>query len=372
MADTSQRRRFVFSNYDSPSNPFYAGGGALAIHEVARRLATRHTVRVVTGAYPDCRDHERDGVAYEHLGRVNSGGKTGQLWFQFRLPGRARRGDFDLWCESLTPPFSTACLQRQTDRPVVALTQVLAGQGMQRTYKLPFAAFERAGLRTYRHAIALSGHLRDTLAAINPALRVAVIPNGVARELIDLQPEREERHILFLGRFDKGQKGLDLLLDAYAGMVTDAPVPLVIAGAGPARTEAWMRKWIRFLDIDRHVTLPGRVTGAGKHDLLRRAYFLAMPSRYEASPIALLEAFCYGVPAVMCDIPDLRDVPATCAVKTRPEWVVDLSREMLRLIRDTPRRRAMGAAAKEHARRFDWDDLARQYEDFFEDSLRNR
>jgi glycosyltransferase involved in cell wall biosynthesis len=369
MADTSQRRRFVFSNYDSPSNPFYAGGGAQAIHEVARRLVARHDVRVVTGAYPGCRDHVHDGVTYEHIGRPDSGGKTGQLWFQFRLPGRVRRGEFDLWCESLTPPFSTARLQRKTARPVIALTQVLAGQGMQRKYRLPFAVFERAGLRTYRQVIALSSHLRDTIAAINPTARIAVIPNGVPRELIELKPEREERHILFLGRFDKGQKGIDLLLDAFAGMVADAQVPLVMAGAGPAKTEAWMRRWIKFLEIDPYVFLPGRVAGQQKHDLLRQAYFLAMPSRYEASPIAMLEAFCYGVPVVMCDLPELRDVPKTCAVKTRPEWVVDLSREMMRLVRDTPRRRAMGVAAKEYARRFDWDDLARQYEEFFESAL---
>ncbi len=371
MAETAQRRRFVFSNYDSPSNPFYAGGGAQAIHEVARRLAIRHEVRVVTGAYPGCRDHDRDGVRYEHLGRENSGGKTGQLWFHFRLAGRARRGDFDLWCESLTPPFSTACLQRQTARPVVALTQVLAGEGMQRKYRLPFAVFERAGLRTYRHVIALSGHLRDRVAAISPRARIAVIPNGVPRELIELQPEREEHHIVFLGRFDKGQKGIDLLLDAYAGMVTDVPVPLVMAGAGDPKTEAWLRRWMKFLEIDHHVSLPGRVSGTQKHDLLRRAYFLAMPSRYEASPIAMLEAFCYGVPVVLCDLPELREVPATCAVKTRPEWVVDLSREMKRLIRDTPRRHAMGAAAKEWVRQFDWDRLAARYEEFFESALAN-
>jgi glycosyltransferase involved in cell wall biosynthesis len=338
---------------------------------VARRLAVRHEVRVVTGAYPGCRDHQRDGVLYEHLGRVNSGGKTGQLWFQFRLAGRVRRNDFDLWCESLTPPFSTACLQRKTARPVVALTQVLAGEGMQRKYRLPFAAFERAGLRTYRHVIALSEHLRDTIAAIHPAARIAVIPNGVPRELIELQPEREERHILFLGRFDKVQKGLDLLLDAYAGLVADAPVPLVLAGAGDPKTERWLRRRLKFLEIDRWVSLPGRVSGEQKHDLLRRAYFLAMPSRYEASPLALLEAFCYGLPAVICDLPELRDIPLTCAVKTRPEWVVDLSREIRRLLADAPRRRALGAAAREFVRRYDWDDLARRYEEFFETALAN-
>jgi len=181
MAGHMARWKLVFSNYDSPPNPYYGGGGAQAIHQIARRLAERHDVRIVTGAFPGCRDKVVDGVAYEHLGWSTAGGKTGQLGFQFRLPGRVRRGDFDLWVESLTPPFSTIGLPRFSPRPVVALTQVLAGQGMTRKYRLPFATIERFGLRTYRHAIALSEHLRMQLLNANPGARVVVIPNGVSR-----------------------------------------------------------------------------------------------------------------------------------------------------------------------------------------------
>ena len=42
------KRRIIFSNYDDPKNPFYGGGGARAIHEVAKRLAVRHDVKIIT------------------------------------------------------------------------------------------------------------------------------------------------------------------------------------------------------------------------------------------------------------------------------------------------------------------------------------
>ena len=363
------KRRIVFSNYDSLANPFYGGGGARAIHEIARRRAARQEVRVVAGAFPGCRDGVVDGVAYEHLGRAGAGGKTGQLWFQFRLPGRARRGDFDLWVESLTPPFSTACLQKFTPRPVIALTQVLGGKAMARKYKLPFGLIERLGLRTYRHSIALSEFLKGEILQASPRATVAVIPNGVPGELIRQSVEREERHILFLGRLDVEQKGLDLLLDAVAGLVGHVDVRLVIAGSGTPGAEAWLRRRIAVLRLGDRVQLAGPVSGPRKHDLLRQAFFLAMPSRFEASPLVMLEAFAYGLPVVLYDIPELHETPDECCVKTTPFDVAGLSRAMADLWRDGPRRAALGRAAKAHSRRFDWDDLARRYEDFFETVL---
>ena len=125
---------------------------------------------MVTGAFAGCRDGVVDGVAYEHLGRAGAGGKAGQLWFQFRLPGRARRGDFDLWVESLTPPFSTACLQKFTPKPVIALTRVL-GQRHGTEIQVALGAIERLGLRTYRHAIALSEFLKGEILHATPTLR---------------------------------------------------------------------------------------------------------------------------------------------------------------------------------------------------------
>jgi len=64
------KRRIIFSNYDDPKNPFYGGGGARAIHEVARRLAVRHDVKIITGSYPGSRDEMVDGVSYTRIGSV--------------------------------------------------------------------------------------------------------------------------------------------------------------------------------------------------------------------------------------------------------------------------------------------------------------
>lgn len=357
--------RLVFSNYDSPGNPYYGGGGAAAIHEIARRLAARHAVVIVTGRHRASPAGPVDGVLYQPVGPV-AGPKLGQLLFHFSLPLRVRRGGFDVWCESLTPPFSTACLQRFTARPVVALTQILAGEAMRRKYGLPFDRCERFGLRTYRHAIATSQYLRARLLAANPVLNVAVIPNGVSGDLVRLEPERAERHVLFLGRLDVEQKGLDLLCEALAGMAAALPWPVVLAGAGAPAEEARLRELLARHGLTGRVSLAGRVQGAAKHRLLADAAMLVMPSRFEASPLVLVEAFCYRLPVVLFGIPELAEIPDECCVKVPPFDPRALGAALLALAQDAPRRLALGRAAKTYARGFDWDDLARRYADFFE------
>ncbi|HOC01469.1 MAG TPA: glycosyltransferase family 4 protein [Verrucomicrobiota bacterium] len=362
-------RRVVFSNYDSVGNPYYGGGGARAIHEIARRLTSSYDVRVVTGQFPGNCARIVDGVAYEPIGLRRAGPYLGQILFQLCLPWRAAHGDYDLWVESLTPPFSTACLPWFTRKPVAALTQVLAGVGMTRKYGLPFAAIERLGLRTYRHAIVLSTHLRGVVTRANPRLRTVVIPNGVSPALIDLPVRRDERHLLFLGRIDIGQKGLDLWIQALAAIAPRLGPPILIAGAGPARQEEQLRRRIASLGLGGKVRLLGKVDDAAKSELLRQSFLMVMPSRYEASPLVLLEAFCHAVPVVVFDIPELSDIPGDCCVKVPAFDTRAFGEAVLDLVTNEARRSALGRAAKAFARRFSWDDLARQYAAFFEEML---
>ncbi|MCP5524984.1 MAG: glycosyltransferase family 4 protein [Verrucomicrobiales bacterium] len=357
--------KIVFSNYDSPGNPWYDGGGARAVQAVASRLADRHTVRYVSGTFPGAPGGPEKGVARLRIGFAWAGPKLGQLFFQFLLPWCVRRLDFDVWVESLTPPFSTACLQRFTRRPVVALTQVLAGRGMTRKYRLPFATIERWGLRQYRNFIATSEHLRDELRRLNPNAQIAVIPNGVEGRLVREGRHDRDRHVLFLGRFDIAQKGIDLLLDAVA-QGPPLRLPLIMAGAGVPADEAWIRRRIQDLGLQDRVQLPGRVEGEERLRLFREAACLVLPSRFEASPLVLAEAFCFALPVVMFDIPELKGLPSTCCLKVPLPDPMLFGAALRRLLADAACRQVMGRAARQESRRYDWDDLAAQYEAFLQ------
>jgi glycosyltransferase involved in cell wall biosynthesis len=361
--------KLVFSNYDDLKNPYYAGGGARAIHEVAKRLAMRHDVVVLTGCYPGSQDEIVEGVRYHRIGCTRLGPKSGQLNFQFLLPWRVRQTDFDVWIESLTPPFSTACIQLFTKKPVVALAQILGGRAMGRKYGLPFGVVERIGLKSYRYAIAPSQFIRSELHRANPRLKIIVIPNGISEELIEQKVVKEDRHILFLGRIDVEQKGLDLLLNAYKEIEPAIQFPLIVAGSGVAKDEEFVTRRITELGLENRVLVIGRVAGREKKEALRQAAFFVMPSRFEAFPLAALEAFCYRLPVIHFAIPELDMLPEACCCKVEAFDESRFAKRMLTLAADLSLRHSMGAAAKSFVRDFNWTKLAGLYEQFLTDVI---
>jgi glycosyltransferase involved in cell wall biosynthesis len=141
---------------------------------------------------------------------------------------------------------------------------------------------------------------------------------------------------------------------------------VVIAGSGPTADEARLRRLIQQHDLGGRVRLAGRVEGEAKQRLLAGAALLVMPSRFEASPLVMVEAFAHGVPVVCFGIPELSDTPAACAVQVAPFDVPQFAEALRKLARDPARREALGTAARAYARGFDWDLLARRYADFFE------
>lgn len=114
--------------------------------------------------------------------------------------------------------------------------------------------------------------------------------------------------VLFLGRLIR-QKGVDDLIDAVARL--GPGVTLVVAGDGPERARLRARATRAGLDA----TFVGFVEGARKHELLRTAAVVCVPSREvgclsEGAPLVVLEARAHGVPVVATRV---GGIPELCA-----------------------------------------------------------
>lgn len=100
-------------------------------------------------------------------------------------------------------------------------------------------------------------------------------------------------HVLFLGRLTE-EKGVRLLMTAWEACAGELGVPLVIAGAGPMRTE--VEEWARSRNDVRYLGLrdPGEC-----RELLARSVAVVAPSTWlEAFGLVVVEAMAAGVPAV--------------------------------------------------------------------------
>lgn len=358
--------KIVISSYDDLSNPYYAGGGATAIHELAKRLAKNHNVTVLTGRYSNCKNIVLDGVFYKRIGvPFLEGPKIGQIIFQFSLPFCVRKYDFDIWMESFTPPFSTACLQLFTKKPVVALTHLLGARDMSKKYwNLPFHWIEDFGIKTYKYAIALTDYIKERFDLLNPYAKVVVIPNGLSSEFLSIVPSiTKGRHILFIGRIDIRQKGLDVLIDAYK-KIEDLKVPLVIAGSGKREDEDLIKKRIKSLSLEGKILCIGKVSGEKRLDVFRKSKILILPSRFETQPLSILEAYCFGIPALISDIPQLEWIPNNTCVRFKKDDVIDLAQKMRTILTNDKERFTKGKNAKKYIKNYSWDNVSLKYEKF--------
>jgi glycosyltransferase involved in cell wall biosynthesis len=280
--------------------------------------------------------------------------------FTASLPFYLRKKQFDVWIESFTPPFSTSFIPLYTQKPVIGLAHMLAAEDMQRKYKLPFSLVENKGLKQYRECIVVTEYMKQQVQRINPQCHISVIPNGI--DLPHLVPSTTDQpFILFLGRIEVNQKGLDLLLGAYAQVQEQLATPLLIAGSGTDREMHSLRILITKYGLRDKVSLLGRVNTEQKNALLAEAQYVVMPSRFESFGVVALEAFSFAKPVIAFNLDMLDWIPGIAAIKVAPFDETVLAEALVRLNKEKHTRTTMGKAARALAEQCTWDKVAEQY-----------
>lgn len=192
---------------------------------------------------------------------------------------------------------------------------------------------------------------------------MTVIPNASSFLRTDPAP-LDRRRVIAVGRLSH-QKGFDRLIDAWSRIAPDAPGwQLRIIGSGPLKEELMLQ--CRRLALTDSIEFADSVTDmpAAYAD----ASILAMTSRYEGLPMALIEAQTCGLPIVCMDCKcGPRDVVTDGFDGfVTPEDDVDaFTRRLAMLIHDDELRRTMGAAAFEASLRFDTEAIMKRWTDLF-------
>lgn len=350
----SDTRHVVISSFDSPGNPHYGGGGATVVEMIARWLAGDFEVTVVT-AGRHAGMTTRGGVHYRQLPVGWAGPRAGQLLFHAMLPFAARQMPHDLWIESFTPPFSTSFLPLFSRTRVVGFAQNFSGEEMWARYRLPFFLIERFGLRFYRDVVVLNASDAARVHRYNSSATVQVIPNCIDLSVPEERLSGRGEHILFLGRIDIREKGLDLLLAAYER--SGLTMPLLVAGSGTRREERRFEALLSTASGD--VRWLGHVAGQRKQELMKGSAFVVLPSRHETFPLVVLEGMACGKPVMHFDLPTLRWMEGDVRV---PSFDVDaFAGAMRRLADDETVRRELGRTAQVAAQRYGRKEIADRY-----------
>lgn len=362
------KKELIISTYDSQGNPYYSGGGASAIHEVAKRFVDEYRVTILTGNYQGAKDKMIDAVHYKHIGPSSFGPSTSQIFFHLLLPFYILTSSFDYWIENFTPPISTSFLPLFTRKPVIGLVHMLSGEDMKRKYKLPFDLVEKIGLKLYKYFIVLSESTKLKIQNLNIKAKVLVTKNGIfrPRNLRDYT-KRSRSYILFLGRIEVDQKGLDLLINSYQEVYKKTKTPLKIAGTGSQPELDKLRKLIKHNNLDSVVEMVGQVSGQNKHKILSGASIVVIPSRFETFSITALESISYNIPLVCCDINGMKWIPDGDSDKFTFDSSECLAKTLISLQKNEAKRFKMSTNQKNTVKDFSWSSVFSEYSNFLKE-----
>ena len=358
--------RVLHCIYDDPENPWVGGGGALRVRELYRRLVGRVDATVVTGNFPGAEDRVIEGIRDRRVGAPRP--YPWSRWTYGRAATRLlREGDFDvaLFDFSVYTP-----IRLPRGRPVGLVVHMLHGLSATarwgRIGGRALAELERRGIRGARWISTTSRWMVSQLGTIAPDATIVPVGSGVPPEFSGVV-RAEADFLLYYGRLDLFQKGLDVLLEAFALLSPWHPgLTLRIAGRG--KDESLVREEVRRLGLQDRVVLS---VGVEREEVLRLfsgAIALLMPSRLEGLPMVPAEAMAAGVPVVASDvgaIPEVIQAPDG-GMLVPPGDAPALAAAVAALLADPERRLRMSDAARRAARRFSWDEVAEQHLGFLE------
>ena len=164
-----------------------------------------------------------------------------------------------------------------------------------------------------------------------------------------------EKFILYLGTLQP-RKNLPFLIEAFV-RVKDrlSGAKLVLAGSKNSHNfDRGICKIIDLLGVSKDVVFPGFIGEDDKAKIYKMADIFVFPSLYEGFGIPVLEAMSQGVPAVVSDIPCLREVAREAAIYFDPRTLVNLEEKLYTVFKDKDLREKMVQLGFKRIQFFSW------------------
>ncbi|MFH1689425.1 MAG: glycosyltransferase family 4 protein [Candidatus Eisenbacteria bacterium] len=166
---------------------------------------------------------------------------------------------------------------------------------------------ETTALKKADVLIAVSGVLRERMLerGFDPS-RVVAVHNGIECDVHDVPAvDQETSGIVYVGHF-KSWHRVELLLDAYGEIAEWTDERLLLVGEGDSEA---LRTRATSLGVADRIAFLGRRSRGEVGELMRRARVLVLPNTADyGSPLKLFEYLASGRPAVLPDLPNIREV----------------------------------------------------------------
>lgn len=205
-----------------------------------------------------------------------------------------------------------------------------------------------------------------------------IIPNGIDRNAADTvrnnRDSSEKIIVVYIGRLDMYQKGLDLVIRALA-IIKNNTDKVVLHCYGPDynNTLTRMKALISDNDLGDMVKIHGPVFFEEKLKILNNSDVFIMASRFEGLPMGLIEALSLGLPCIVTKGTNMAD--EICEYGAG--WSADndsesIANAILRMISQKEKFIGIQKNALNLAEKYNWDEIAKITHEYYADIVKGK
>jgi glycosyltransferase involved in cell wall biosynthesis len=333
----------------------------LVTFEIARRLVLRgDSVEWFSATFPGAAAEEiLEGV------RIVRGGRQWTVhWSAYRRYRSKLLGRFDIVIDEVnTIPFFTPLW---SDVPTVMFIHQLAREVWWYESLFPLSALgflaEPLYLRAYRTVpvLTVSASTEDDLRRLGFKGHITVIPEGLEHGTEGPRAKSIEPTFLYVGRMAPSKRVEHAIKALALFRHATGTGTLCLVGSGSDKYQKSLIKLAGHLGVADSIVFRGRVTSSEKYRLMAAAHSLLLTSVREGWGLVVSEANACGTPAIVYDVPGLRDSvrheSTGLVVPPRPGSLADA---MLRVTTDPVLYARLAAEARRWSSTFSFDQTAR-------------
>jgi glycosyltransferase involved in cell wall biosynthesis len=288
----------------------------------------------------------------------------GRAWLRWRLPRalRADRVSVMHFPATVLPPFLPC--------PSVVTVYDLAFEFFPESYDPADLRMQlrgaRKGIRRARSILAISQATADDIVRLyhrDPA-DITVTPLGAEERFLNVKsqpppPGWPDSYILYVGRLTP-RKNIESLLEAYAmARARGVSDPLMVVGGGVPDYVSSLRMKALGFNVIEDVVFAGYLPDALLPAVYANARALACLSLYEGFGLPVIEAMACGVPVVASSTSSFPEIVGDAGILVDPQDVSAQAEALVDICTDDARSRELSTKARERARLFSWNEVAR-------------
>ncbi|MCG6136143.1 MAG: glycosyltransferase [Nostoc sp. LLA-1] len=238
--------------------------------------------------------------------------------------------------------------------------------------------FERKMLRQAKAIQVLDSRHEEFIRKLGVNTSVLAIPNGFSPKDVYLESSLHWQHdsnlskakLFFLGRLDSYNKGLDLLIDAFAQLDSRENAYLTIQGPDWGDKQS-LQTQVEKLNLGKNISFLDPNFAQSPSLLIQNYDVFCIPSRFEGFSLAALEAMLAGRVLLVSSIAGIAPYveASDCGVVVTPE-VSAIKLGIMKLFQRRSEWKEMGLAGRRYAlENLQWDKIAsvalKQYQQLF-------